>query len=174
MMQAQMEKLIMGLLVQAFEGQVASPLVFILDALDECSNQDHITGLIVLLLYLLRDVRPKINVKIMVTGRPEAHIRGKFMSPTLESISSISHLHDIDRSIVGSNIRLYLDHHLNQIKYKMLPGMASWPQEGDMDALVHMADGLFIYALAQMEKLIMGPLQAFDEQVASSLVLILN
>ncbi|KAG8963316.1 hypothetical protein FRC03_003146 [Tulasnella sp. 419] len=153
--------------LQAFEGQVASPLVFILDALDECSNQDHITELIVLLSYLLRDLRPKINVKIMVTGRPEAHIRGQFMSPTLESISSISHLHDIDRSIVGSDIRLYLDHHLNKIKYEMLPGMASWPQEGEMDALVRMADGLFIYASAAVTYLRVQPIKRMKIILAS-------
>ncbi|KAG8931679.1 hypothetical protein FRC02_002386 [Tulasnella sp. 418] len=145
MMRTQLEKMIVGPFKTSTKPSL-SPIVIVIDGLDECSNDSQITEMIILLSSALQDLRPHVNLKVLVTGRPETHIQSQFMKPGMDLVSSISQLHDIDKSIVGEDIHLYLTHRLNDIGREELSAGISWPEKGDVDALVKMADGLFIFA----------------------------
>ncbi|KAG8923247.1 hypothetical protein FRC02_011273 [Tulasnella sp. 418] len=165
MLQKQIGKLIVGPLKAT--AAFTSPIVIILDALDECENENHVTELLVLLSSALHSLRSHIDLKVMVTGRPEMHIQGEFKRPGMDVVSSIAHLHDIDKSIVSDDILRYLQYHLVEIRNKVLSPTTNWPQQSDVNALVQMADGLFIFAsvavnyikhqpLVRMETLLSG------------------
>ncbi|KAG8957405.1 hypothetical protein FRC03_010191 [Tulasnella sp. 419] len=149
MMRTQLQRLIVEPIQSTIRSTTNVPLyslVILFDALDECANENQIIELLVLLSEALRDLRPHLDLKIMVTGRPEAHVRAQFEKPVMRVISSISYLHDIDKAVVSDDILRYLNYHLEQIKCEMLSKDASWPREDDVRALVSGADGLFIYA----------------------------
>ncbi|KAG8964294.1 hypothetical protein FRC03_001947, partial [Tulasnella sp. 419] len=144
MMQKQMCKLILGPLRASID--VPSPIVIVLDALDECANENHVIELLVLLSSALQTLRSHLNLKVMVTGRPEIHIQGQFKRPGMDAVSSISYLHDIDKSIVSDDILQYFNHHLEVIRNEALSANTDGPLPSDVNTLVQMADGLFIFA----------------------------
>ncbi|KAG8938602.1 hypothetical protein FRC03_007076, partial [Tulasnella sp. 419] len=146
MMRTQVEKLLIEPLKTGTRETKSPPIILILDALDECTNEHQITEMIFLLSTALQDLQKHVDLKVMVTGRPETHIQGQFKKPGMDIVSSISHLHEIDKSIVREDIILYLDYHLEEIRKEMLPSDIAWPERGDVDALADMADGLFIFA----------------------------
>jgi len=113
------------------------PLVFVIDALDECHDQIE-------LAQLIRDIAEfesdaKVKVKFILTSRPEMHIRGTPIADT--RFSSILQLHTISEAEVTSDIRLYIE--------RTLEGCSpdtSWYTTHDVDALLKLASGLFIFA----------------------------
>ncbi|KAG8957886.1 hypothetical protein FRC03_009703 [Tulasnella sp. 419] len=143
MMQTQLEKLIIGPLQQIVQ---TSPIIVVLDALDECTSESSITELLVLLAPAIKTIRSSVNIKFFLTSRPEIHIKAALTEPSMKAVSSISVLHDVEKSIVQGDIRLYLNYHLTKISRMMLPEGASWPTEQDKDKLVELAGILFIFA----------------------------
>ncbi|KAG8956984.1 hypothetical protein FRC03_010647 [Tulasnella sp. 419] len=144
MMRTQMEKLIVGPLRAIAD--VSSPIVIILDALDECTNENHVTELLVLLASCLEPLRSHVNLRVLVTGRPEIHIKGCFQRPAMGGVSQVFVLHNLERSIVTDDILQYLNHHLEIIRVERLSADADWPPLNDVETLARMADGLFIFA----------------------------
>jgi len=111
------------------------PLVFVIDALDECSDQTELAQLI----KDIADFKSDANVKFILTSRPEMHIRG---TPIADSrFSSILQLHTISEAEVTSDIRLYIERTLEGCSPD-----ASWYTTHDVDALLKLASGLFIFA----------------------------
>ncbi|KAG8916071.1 hypothetical protein FRC02_004241, partial [Tulasnella sp. 418] len=146
MIEKQLKKLVVEPLKTVKKDTTSSPIILVLDALDECANEDQITEMIFLLSTALQDLQPHVDLKVMVTGRPETHIQGQFTRPGMEIVSNISKLHDIEKSIVRGDINLYLSHHLEGICHDMYMSDIAWPHENDVEALTDMADGLFIFA----------------------------
>ncbi|KAG8912658.1 hypothetical protein FRC02_005899, partial [Tulasnella sp. 418] len=141
MIETQLQRLVVEPLKTVKKDATSSPIILILDALDECENEDQITKMIFLLSTALQDLQPHVDLKVMVTGRPETHIQGQFNRPGMEIVSSISKLHDIERSIVREDINLYLSHHLEGIGHAMHMSDIVWPHKNDVEALTDMADG---------------------------------
>ena len=84
---------------------IRDTLVIVVDALDECSNgaEDIRT-----FLETVRDAfgPMELPLKMFVTSRPKPVVKRSIMSST--SISSILHLHDIEKDVVQADIRLYV------------------------------------------------------------------
>ena len=116
------------------------PIVFVIDALDELSDEKEVAAL----LRILADFRCEANVKFILTSRPEMHIRGTPISSTEHS--SILQLHTIEKTEVSSDIRFYLCGRLQDVAPK-----AMWYTDDDVDLLVKLSDGLFIFATTVLD-----------------------
>lgn len=137
---SQMEKLIVG----PFQAIQTSTLI-IIDALDECRDQEPASAI---LSVLARYVDKVPFVKFFITGRPEPRIRSGFRLESLQPHTDVLRLHDVKRSSVDSDIRLFFGIQLPKtIKDRSdCDLLEDWPSSSDLDALCVKAAGLFIYA----------------------------
>jgi len=110
-------------------------IMFVIDALDELSDEKEVAAL----LRILADFRCEANVKFILSSRPEMHIRGIPISHP--DHNTIFHLHDIHQAEVYSDIRFYFRNKLQDAAPK-----ATWYTDDDVELLVKLSDGLFIFA----------------------------
>jgi hypothetical protein len=116
--------------------------VVVIDALDECEREADIRA-ILQLLARTKNIRP-VPLRIVVTSRPELHIRLGFKEMPNGTYQDLV-LHDVPRSTIKHDIRLFLEHELSMIrKERMLA--PDWPAQQQVLALVELAVPLFIYA----------------------------
>ncbi|KAI1603621.1 AAA-16 multi-domain protein [Pyrenophora tritici-repentis] len=119
-----------------------SARVVVIDALDECEREADIRA-ILQLLARTKDLRP-VPLRIVVTSRPELHIRLGFKEMANGTYQDLV-LHEVPRSTIEHDIRLFLEHELGIIrKERMLA--SDWPAQQQILALVELAVPLFIYA----------------------------
>jgi hypothetical protein len=125
------------------EGKDTYPsYVVIIDALDECEGENNIR-IILQLLAKARSLK-KVQLRVLITSRPEIPIRYSFYQiPTAEHRDFI--LHDIEVAIVDHDISIFLDYELRRIGQERNLG-AGWPGELVIKLLVQKASGLFIWA----------------------------
>lgn len=120
-------------------------LVIIVDALDECDS-DHDIEDIVALLAKVEEILP-VRVRIVVTSRPEIPIKLGF-----DRIPAIVHralvLHDRPRDEVNADLRLFFNDRINEIKELQFFSDAEWPGIKEINRLVELSDGLFVFAAA--------------------------
>ena len=137
---SQMEKLIVG----PFQAMGTQTLI-IIDALDECRDEEPASAL---LSVLSRYVDKIPLVKFLITGRPEPRIRSGFRLESLQPHTDVLKLHDIKRSSVDSDIRLFFGTQLANIAKNRSDCnlLGDWPGSSDLDILSEKAAGLFIYA----------------------------
>ncbi|EMD36360.1 hypothetical protein CERSUDRAFT_155994 [Gelatoporia subvermispora B] len=147
----QVEHLLEGPLRDAF-GERLPMLTFVVDALDECSSEQAMKSLLSALVPRSR----RIPVKFFLTSRPELHIQSQFKS-TQPDLHNTLRLHDIERSIVEADIRLYCTTRLQQIRtshedleppYRFPP---DWPLNQDVEMITQQAGKLFIYAFTALK-----------------------
>ena len=110
-------------------------IVFVLDALDECSDQHQLTAL----LTAISDSKANTGFKFILTSRPEIHIRGTPISNP--KLNTVLKLHAISEEEVTADIRLYISATLQAAA----PG-ESWYTENDVETLFRLSQGLFIFA----------------------------
>ncbi|KAG8932010.1 hypothetical protein FRC01_000466 [Tulasnella sp. 417] len=140
-MKKQFEKLISEPLA-AWRGAKGT-IVIVMDALDECFPE---SGAEEILIRWAAEL-PKIPVplKVLITSRPEFHIRERFKTLSLRRISQPYILHDIEKSVVREDIELFLRHRLNQIAEEH--GIQTpWPSALALHELIERAGVLFIFA----------------------------
>ncbi|KAG6819744.1 hypothetical protein H0H93_009091 [Arthromyces matolae] len=116
--------------------------LIILDALDECDKEGG--DLIHLLLQKLPN--SGLNIKVLVTSRPERSIRDMFKVTGLEmKMHHMSVLHDRDQSSVKEDIARYLAHHMQriQVNNNITP---PWPEDSAFNDLVLRSGVFFIFA----------------------------
>ena len=137
---SQMEKLI----VHPFEKTGIQTLV-IIDALDECRDEEPASALLSVLSCYLHRIP---FVKFFITGRPEPRIRSGFRLESLQPHADVLRLHEVKRSSVDGDIKLFFKIQLTNIAPNRsdfhLP--EGWPGAVDLDTLCAKAAGLFIYA----------------------------
>jgi hypothetical protein len=122
-------------------GQYAS-YVLIVDALDECDDDESI-GMIFQLLSDARALKAS-HLRVFLTSRSENPIRHGFSKiPDNEHKDFI--LHNISRSIVDDDISAFLRHSLRVIAQERSL-KDGWPGEEAIRCMVHTASGLFIWA----------------------------
>jgi hypothetical protein len=125
------------------------PFLVVLDALDECHLENGRQGGDAVPM-LIEKFRPLRGIKILITSRVEAPIQRM-----LNSLKGRCALHDIERSIVQSDIHHYLDYSFAELaRDRGLP--LPFPLVYVMDELVRRAGSLFIYA-ATVAKWISDP-----------------
>ncbi|KAG8991248.1 hypothetical protein FRB94_012623 [Tulasnella sp. JGI-2019a] len=119
----------------------SKPLLIVLDALDECQKE----GAKELLRLLLSEAsKIPFPLKVLVTSRPEPHLRTIFNHA--DNVHQIF-LHDIEASIVKSDIRLYLQTSFTEISRNLdLPINKAWARHDEIEVLVERAETLFIVA----------------------------
>ena len=116
--------------------------ILVVDALDECENEDEIR----VILQLLTEARTlkRVRVRIFMMSRPEIPIRrGFYQIPDAEHQDFI--LHNVPPTIVNHDISLFLEYNLGAIRQEWSIG-ADWPGEVVLRQLVLYACGLFIWA----------------------------
>ena len=137
---SQMEKLIVGPLKAAH----ISTLI-IIDALDECKDEQPASAILSILSRYVNEIP---NAKFFITGRPEPRIRSGFRLATLRPITEVLRLHDVERSSVDSDIKLFFRTRLDEIANTRSDHdfTEDWPSPADINILSKKAAGLFIYA----------------------------
>jgi len=128
-------------------------LIIVIDALDECNNREEdIEEFLRLICDCFHSSRKTIPLKIFLTSRPDEAIRYTItpLQPSLPSKWSVVHIHDIEKSLVQEDIRLYVIDELDKIairesKRGRSPG-PGWPPSTEVDVIVENANRLFIYA----------------------------
>jgi len=140
------------------------PIVFVIDALDECTGQltgngaldDAETHRIVsdMLEALVSFSRSevKLPVKFLVTSRPETHIRDTHVSDI--AFSKILRLHTVDKQQINADIRLYIFDRL--FATSTLRAIFT---ENDVNTLVVVSDGLFIVAATALKYALGGGIE---------------
>jgi hypothetical protein len=137
---SQVEKLIVG----PFKA-TQTPTLIIIDALDECQDEEPASAL---LSVLSRYVDAIPLVKFFITGRPEPRIRSGFRLELLRPHTDILRLHDIKPESVNSDIKLFFRTRLADItKHRSdCDFTEEWPSSSDINILCKKAAGLFIFA----------------------------
>ena len=137
----QIEQLIIIPLQQC--DQTDQSIVIVMDALDECFPDSGAEEILILWAAEIHKLTQRI--RLLITSRPELHIRSKFQTPALRFISQSYILHDIEKSIVQADIEHFLRHRLNEVATQN--GLATpWPTPYELGILVKRADVLFIFA----------------------------
>ena len=137
----QMEKF----LVEPLQSADISTVV-IIDALDECKDEDPESAILLVLGQSISDIP---GVKFFITSRPERHIMTGFRRPLLEGLTDVFVLHHVEPSIVDEDIRWLLKHELSKLAHQR-GGMDGRPTEGELDSLCRRAGGFFVYAVATL------------------------
>jgi NACHT domain len=138
----QWQLLVLGPLSKLDGNGCCASYVLVVDALDECDDDNNIR----IILQLLAEARSlkTVRVRVFLTSRPEVPIRHGFYQ-----ISKTEHydfvLHNISPLIVDHDISIFLEYNLRLIseEYAQDPG---WPGAEVIKTLVQSASGLFIWA----------------------------
>jgi hypothetical protein len=136
----QFEKLILHPLLGIEQGQTSS-MVIVIDALDECDQEDDIR----ILLQLLPRVQKSksLQLRFLLTSRPEWPIRLGFRGVTDDHRDLI--LHEIPKPVIEHDISLYFEDKFSQLRReRLLP--SNWPGNETIKVLVERAVPLFISA----------------------------
>ncbi|KAF9642509.1 hypothetical protein BDM02DRAFT_3176724 [Thelephora ganbajun] len=134
----QMEELMVKLLKSADVWTV-----IVIDALDECKDEEPQSAILSVLGRFVEQI-PK--AKFFITGRPEPRIKDGFRLPLLVDSTNVFVLHDVQPSLIKSDIRLFLRCELSKVaRQHRLEG---WPSDEHLDVLCDRAGGLFVYAVA--------------------------
>ncbi|KIL57153.1 hypothetical protein M378DRAFT_16425 [Amanita muscaria Koide BX008] len=116
------------------------PILVVVDALDECDEEDALS----VLTGLKQLVRALPSFKVILTTRPQPHLDRFFGS---QDGHKIFHLQDIEDKVVDDDIRLYLNHRLSPEKVQERLPTSQWcASDKELDALVGAAGRLFIIA----------------------------
>lgn len=138
----QFEKLLLQPL-QGLDSAVhkSSVLVIVIDALDECDNDNDIRAILQLLPRVQEST--SIQLRVFVTSRPELPIRLGFRAIGTDHQDLI--LHEVPEPIIAQDISLFLKHKLGTIRQeRTLP--LDWPGNANFQTLVTMSVPLFIFA----------------------------
>jgi hypothetical protein len=121
------------------------PCVIVVDALDECVDDQPASAI---LSVLGRHVQDLPSVKFFITGRPEPRIRTGFRLPLLQKITQTFLLHEVKLSSVDKDIQLYLQEKLTAVAKRRshLNVSHPWPCDQDLSFLTKKSSGLFIFA----------------------------
>ncbi|KAF8704283.1 WD domain, G-beta repeat, partial [Rhizoctonia solani] len=131
LLKSQFESLIVKPILAA-KHTLSYDIVVVIDALDECENENSIGQILDLLL----GVDLSVPIRFLISSRPEPEIYRRMMQRTGQSFEARLVLHELDQGVVKKDIKTYLIHQLN--------GIPLTPAQ--LDALVERSGILFIYA----------------------------
>ena len=141
-------------LYNQMEKLVAQPLnesgistVIVIDALDECEDEESASAILSVLGRLVSEIP---RVKFFLTGRPEPRISEGFRLPLLAEMTDVFVLHAVEQDQVDSDIRLFFKTSFLELTDRRR-GLDHWPTEEQLDRLCERAAGLFVYAAATVK-----------------------
>ena len=137
---SQLEKVIVG----PFTETNMSTLI-IIDALDECKDNEPASAILSALSSYVDQIP---TVKFFITSCPELPIRLGFSLESFQLITQVLRLHEVEPSLVDSDIRLFFKTQLNDIAkpWRDSDFTQDWPDPSHLDILCKKAAGFFIYA----------------------------
>jgi len=137
---SQMEKLIVGPC-----RVMQTPTLIVIDALDECQDEEPAS---VLLSVLSRYADDTPLVKFLITGRPELRIRSGFRLESLRPHTEVFKLHEVEPASIDSDIKLFLKTRFADIARNRSDCSLGedWPGPHNIDILCKKAAGFFIFA----------------------------
>jgi len=137
---SQMEKLIVG----PFQ-ETRIPTLIVIDALDECRDEEPASALLSVLSRYVDDIP---LVKFFITGRPEPRIHSGFRLESLQPHTDVLRLHEVEPSLVDNDIKLFLKTQLIEIAKNRCDCdlTEDWPGPHNIDILCKKAAGFFIFA----------------------------
>ncbi|KAL6712638.1 hypothetical protein ACN47E_000515 [Coniothyrium glycines] len=139
----QFEQLLLQPLLDIKQAQSAHlGRVVVIDALDECEREQDVR-VILQLLARTRSLKT-VPLRIVVTSRPELHIRLGFKEMPNGAYRDLA-LHEVPRNTIEHDIRVFLEHELRAIQ-RQRKLSADWPAAHQVLALVNLAVPLFIHA----------------------------
>jgi hypothetical protein len=115
--------------------------LIVFDGSDEAKRQDEIRSLVSLLL----KHSAKLRVKIFISSRYEAFIKGPFERAGSHTHTSFL-LHNIEDHIVEADIKHYMLEHLNEISEQIQEPRLHWISDEQVSQLVNRSGKLFVYA----------------------------
>ena len=124
------------------------PTVIIIDALDECADEDPQSAILSVMGRLVERIP---NVKFFITGRPEPRIQSGFRLGLLRPLTDIFVLHEVEPSVVSKDIRLFLEQGLSELGKRKGIERDIWPTDEHLDLLCERAAGLFVFAVATLK-----------------------
>jgi len=135
--------------------------VIIIDALDECEDEDPVSAILLVLGQLVSEIP---GVKFFITSRPGGRIMNGFRSPLLKGATDVFVLHGVERRTVDDDIRRFFKHELSGLvrRHDWIKG---WPTDGQLDLLCRRAAGFFLFAVATVNFLdhkFLGPSVRLD------------
>ena len=125
----------------------AASTVIVIDALDECKDDETISAILSLLGRLVEEVP---MVKFFLTGRPEPRIQTGFRLPLLKKATDVFVLHDVESRFVSNDIRLFFKRSFLEMA-ELRGDLDGWPTDEEVECLCGRASGLFIYAVATVK-----------------------
>jgi hypothetical protein len=138
----QWQQLVLGPLSKLDADRRRASYVLVVDALDECDDENKIQ----IILELLAEAQSlkTVRLQVFLTSRPEIPIRhGIHRIPQAEHQDLV--LHNVPPTIINHDIYLFLEYNLGIIRQEWSLG-ADWPGEVALRQLVLNACGLFIWA----------------------------
>lgn len=133
---------IQRLIVEPLQKIGPSPTVaLVLDALDECDGERASEKI---LLALLQHVQMVPSLKVFVSCRPAAYVEALLSSGEHRRMFK---LHHVPPNIVNSDLRLFYNRQLEDIRTAKKLGTEDWPPAELVEKLVQQAAGLFIFAV---------------------------
>jgi len=163
----QLSKLIIEPLEQLFSTGLIfdiSPLVIIIDGLDECQGEDVQSGIVKSLVAAFH--HSSLRIRILISSRPEVHLRPTFNSNSIQPHLSrlalsdeFSPEEDIYRFLEDSFDRIRREHPLASY----IP--SSWPSNKVIHELTRKSSGQFIFASTTVKYIGGDPHQRPDRRL---------
>lgn len=135
----QWQELVLGPLSSLENTEGQSKYVLVVDALDECDNQNNVQ----IILQRFAEVQGT-QLRVLLTSRPEVPIKNGFTQVRQEEHHDFV-LHDIEPAVIERDIALFLSYQLGRVRLECHPG-ARWPGKDAIARLVQNSGGLFIWA----------------------------
>ena len=118
--------------------------VIVIDALDECKDEDPESAILLVLGKLVSEIP---RVKFFVTSRPETHISSGFRGSLLRDSTHVFILHEVEPYIIDNDIRRFFKLELSRLPHRGRD-TDGWPTDEHLDSLCRRAAGFFVYAVA--------------------------
>ncbi|KAA1471984.1 WD40 repeat-like protein, partial [Dentipellis sp. KUC8613] len=114
----------------------------IIDALDECKDDQATSVIIAALSLYIADLK---SLRFFITSRPVHNVTGAFRTTGLAATTQHLILHEVSADTTERDLNLYLEKRLLSVSsvYEIDDG---WPSQEDIHSLVVKANGLFIFA----------------------------
>ena len=132
-----------SLIVQPLRESAISTVI-IIDALDECKDDEPASAILSVIGKLISKI-PK--VKFFLTGRPEPRIREGFHLPLFAKATDVFFLHEVEPTQVSNDIQQFFEHEFSTLRDRGR-GPDGWPTGEQLSLLCARAAGLFAYAVA--------------------------
>lgn len=118
-------------------------LVIVVDALDECENDEDIRN--VLQLFANIGEMAGVRLRIFVTSRPMTPVLLGSQAMPVTVYRQVA-LDDLSPDTVNQDIRTFLKSRFAEIRIRHGAAVTSWPRVDQLEVLVKRANGLFVYA----------------------------